>query len=145
MPTQNTGTAMPSCENAESTSPYQRSAFHAATKPIGRASTSASTNDSSVSGTVTASRDAISGPTGREVMKDCPRLSVSSEPNQSANCSGSGRLLPTCSCAALICSGVALADSSALAGSPGSTRSRKKSTTIASSSDTSRNAVRRTR
>ncbi len=145
MPTQNTGTAMPSCEKADSTRPYQRSAFQAATKPIGNASTSASTNDRRVSGMVTASREAISGPTGSDVMKDCPRFSVSSEPNQFANCSGRGRLLPTCSCAALIWSGVALADSRALAGSPGSTRSRKNSTTIASSRDTTRNAVRRRR
>ncbi len=49
-----------------------------ATKPIGRASTSASAKESSVSGTVTDSREAISGPTGSELMNDWPRFSVSS-------------------------------------------------------------------
>ncbi len=145
MPTQNTGTAIPSCENAESATPYQVSAFHAATNPMMRASTSARANESSVSGTVTASRDAISGPTGSDVMNDWPRFSVSNEPNQLTNWFASGWSLPTWCCAALICSGVALIDSRAFDGSPGSTRSSRKSTTMASSSDTTRKAERRRR
>ena len=90
IPTQNTGTAMPSCENADSATPYQRSAFHAATKPIGSASTSARPNERSVSGTVTDSRAAISGPTGRELMNDSPRFSVRRLPNHEKNCCSSG-------------------------------------------------------
>ena len=111
------GTAMPSCENADSATPYQRSAFHAATKPIGRASTSASANDSSVSGTVTDRRAAISGPTGRELMNDCPRSSVRRLPNHEKNCGSSGWSLPTWRCAAAICSLVAPTESRALDGS----------------------------
>src|ERR1700712_1316987 len=70
IPTQNTGTAIPSWEIADSAIPYQVFDFQAATNPITSARTSARANDSKVSGMVTASREAISGPTGNDVMND---------------------------------------------------------------------------
>ncbi len=145
MPTQKTGTATPSCEIADRAMPYQVSDFQAATKPMTRARTRATLNASRVRGIVTASRDAISGPTGSDVMNDCPRLNESIPANHAANCCRSGWSEPTCALAAAICSGVALIDSNAFDGSPGSTRRRRNSTTMASSSETTRKAKRRMR
>lgn len=145
IPTQKTGTAMPSWEKPESRMPYQRSARTAAMKPAGRAISRARAKESSVSGMVTLMRAAISGPTGSELMKELPRSRLSTPPNQSVNCWNSGRSAPTWARAASICSWVAFTDSRALAGSPGSTRSNRKSTTIAIAKEITRKPRRRTR
>ena len=144
-PIQKTGTAMPSCETAEIAMPYQRLDRYAAMKPTGSAITIASTKAMSVSGMVTSRRAAISGPTGSPLIYDVPRLSVASCPSQRANCSSNGWSSPTCRRAASICSGVAPIEMRAFAGSPGSRRSRKKSTMLASRSVTTRKARRRSR
>ena len=63
---------------------------------------------SSVSGTVTARRAAISGPTGSVLTNDVPRSQRRpAAPSQETNCSGSGWSDPTWCRAAAICSGVA--------------------------------------
>ena len=91
MPTQKAGIAMNSCEKADSAAPYQRSALYAAMKPISSDSTKASPNARNVRGIVTASREAISGPTGSVLMKELPRSRVIMPRNQLTNCSCSGR------------------------------------------------------
>ena len=108
-------------------------------------STKASPKARKVRGIVTDRREAISGPTGRVLTKEFPRSRVIMPRNQVTNCSPMGRSAPTCARAAAICSGVALIDRSALAGSPGRARRSRKMTTIATSNETTRMMVRRTR
>ncbi len=94
---------------------------------------------------VSVSREAISGPTGRVLTKELPKSRVTMPRNQVTNCSWMGRSAPTCARAAAICSGVALIESRALAGSPGSARRSRKITTMATSNETTRMMVRRRR
>lgn len=142
MPTQNTGTAMPSWETPLRISPYQVFARWAARKPTGSAMRSARANARSVSGPVTSIRVAISGPTGRVLTKELPRSKVARLCSQVTNCSGSGRSDPISCRAAASCSGLAPTDASALAGSPGSSRSSRNSTTLASRREAARKASR---
>mgnify|MGYP001127824349 CR=1 FL=1 len=78
MPTQNAGIAPPSCDSAEKVAPYQVRDFQAAKNPTGTAITTARAKEMSVSGRVTFRRRAISSPTSRRLVKDCPRSSVAS-------------------------------------------------------------------
>ena len=82
--------------------PYQRSARTAAVMPMSSASTSATTNDSSASGRVTARRAPTSGPTGRVLMYESPSSPLRSCAAQVANCCSSGWSDPTWARAAAI-------------------------------------------
>lgn len=145
MPSQKTGTAMPSCETALSAAPYQVRERYAARNPAGTATSTASRKAAPVSGSVTSSRAVTSGATGRELTKEVPRSPVASWESQWTNCSGTGLSVPMACRAASICSGVAPTEVSALAGSPGSVRRSRKSTTLARASETSRKPRRRSR
>lgn len=145
MPIQNTGTAMPNCASAEITVPAQERRARAATYPSAIARIREIPKAARVSGSVTAMRDAIWSFTLKPEVNEVPGSPRSSDEAHSPNWLHHGRSEPTWRRAASICSGVAVPDKSAFAGSPGRRRRRTKIATRAADPVRISSPVRRSR
>ncbi len=142
MPAHTTGTAAAVCAATLSSVPRRRSRQTAATTPSGPAMTRATMSDMTPSGIVTCAFWASSAATLEPVRSEVPRSPRSIPPTQSRYWTASGASSPSCARSDATCSGVLFVPAMTCAMSPGSTRSARKMSTLATTSPTARRASR---
>ncbi len=144
-PTQKLGTAMPSWLSVDRASPSARRCRAAEMIPSGSATATARTVAPATSGAVTVSFSPSCADTDTPFTAEAPKSPVRTPPTQLAYWVISGRSTPSWWRILATCSGEAVVPAITSATSPGSSRSSRKTSRLAATSDRASRTRRRSR